>query len=321
MKYITLPNSKQVDAFCLIKSVEIKTDRNGKDYLDMKVTDIDGEMSAKRWGVKDDERDFKSGDFVKIRGTEDSFNGNLQFKVEAIRKVTEADNVNIADFVPVACLPGNVMLSEIEQVVASFEDDDFKRLVTEIIAKYRDKLLYWPAASSLHHAINGGLLMHTLSILRMADSVTKIYTYLNADLLFSGIILHDIMKIEEIGSTELGVPTEYTIRGQLIGHLVLGAMEIDRIGREIGVPEEKLTLLEHMLISHHGVPEFGCAQRPMFTEAMVLSALDDLDAKLYEFRNITSGLKEDGFSNKIEILDRRRIYNHGLEYEGDVELL
>lgn len=321
MDYITYPGKNYVDAYCIVKSVEIKPNKNGVDYMDLTLADKKGSINAKKWTVTIDDTAIQSGDFVKVRGVEESYKGVPQFKIDIIRKVTSEDNVNISDYVPVACLPGEVMFSEIEQVVASFSDEDFKKLVTAILEKYKDKLLYWPAAQGLHHAVRSGLLMHTLSILRLAESVVAIYTYLNSDLLFSGVILHDVLKIEEIGASELGIPDGYTTKGNLLGHLVMGAMEINEIGKELDVPEEKLVLLEHMLISHHGIPEYGAARYPMFSEAMVLSSLDDLDAKLYEFKNYTDELEEDTFSKSIEYLDRRKIYKHALEKDGGVELL
>ena len=321
MDYITYPGRDYADMYCIIKTVEVKPNKKGVDYLDMELADKTGSINAKKWTVNPEDRDLQPGDFVKVRGTETSFNGQPQLKVDIIRKVTENDGIDISEYVPVACLPGEVMLSEIEQVVASFKDEDFKSLVNAMLNKYKSRLVYWPAAQGFHHAVRGGLLMHTLSIVRVAEAITGIYTYLNSDLLLSGIILHDIAKIEEISSSDLGVPGEYTPRGNLIGHLVIGAIEIEETGKMLGIPEEKTMLLEHMLISHHGIPEFGAAKYPMFSEALVLSLLDDLDAKLYEFMELTGELEEGKFTKKLDFLDRRKLYKHPLENPGKIELI
>lgn len=323
MNFEPLPGTGQAcEGFCIIKSVEKKMTSKGSQYLDLVLADNDGETGAKLWDYKETpDMIFANYDFVKVRGRFSPFNDTQQFYIDKIRKVTPADNVNIDDYVPSACLSGEVMLAEIEQVIATFKDEELKRLVNAVIAKYRDKLLYWPAAKNLHHAVRGGLLMHTLTILRMAYSVCSIYSYVNYDLLCTGAILHDIAKIDELIASNAGISGEYSVRGNLIGHLVMGAIEVDRTGREQGVSEETLTLVEHMLISHHGVPEFGAAKYPMTVEAMVLSFLDDMDAKLYIVSNAVDSTEPGSFSAKQWSLDNRIIYNHGKAYDGGVNLI
>lgn len=324
MNYEYLPDGKHVDCYAVIRSTEVKVDKNGNDYLIATVGDNTSSISAKMWKYNEAPvKDFKAGDFVKIRGVKDIYNGEDQLKIEKMRRVDpEMDpDVNITDFVPSACLPGEVMMAEIEQVVHAFSDDDFKQVVFAILAKYRDRLIYWPAAKMMHHSVNGGLLMHTLSMLRIAQAVAGVYSFVNYDLLCAGVILHDVCKIEEIGSNSIGLAGDYTVKGNLIGHLVLGAMEIDRVGRELGLDEEKMMLLEHMLISHHGVPEFGAAKYPGFVEAQILSSLDDMDAKVYEINELMNKVEPGKDTRTNGTLDFRTIYNHGLQNEGGVELM
>ncbi len=319
MNFTPIPGSQLCEGYCIVKSAEKKNSSNGTVYLDMILSDNDGEVNAKIWDYKETPNMvFARFDFVKVRGQLGEFRGAPQFRVDRIRKVTPEDNVNIEDYVPSACLSGEVMLEEIELIVDSFDDEDLIRLVKAVISKYREKLLYWPAAKGLHHAVRSGLLMHTLTILRMAFSVCSIYTYINYDLLCAGAILHDIAKIDEIDASETGVPGEYTVKGNLLGHLVMGAMEVDRTGNMLGVPEEKLVLIEHMLISHHGIPDFGAAKRPSFIEAEVLSQLDNFDAKLYEISTACAAVEPGAFTQKMRMLDDRNFYNHGLSYDGDV---
>ena len=321
MNFYPVSGTELFEGFCIVKSAEKRTTARGTQYLDLTLSDNGGEINAKLWDYRETPATvFAKFDFVKVRGTYVEFNETKQFRIDRIRKVTEADGVNIADYVPSAGLPGEEMLAEVEKIIASFADRELASLVTEIIGKYRDKLIYWPAAKGLHHAVRGGLLMHTLTILRLAYYVYGIYSYLNYDLLCAGIILHDITKIDEIDSSETGVASEYTVKGNLLGHLVMGAIEIDETGKKLGVNEETLTLLEHMMISHHGVPEFGAAKYPMFPEAMALSMLDDLDAKMYLAHSALTDTESGSFSGKVWALDNRLLYNHGRGGDGDVNL-
>ncbi len=322
MNFTPLSNSQSHEGFCLIKSVEKKITAKGVPYLDLILADNSGEISAKLWDYKETpSNNFKNFDFVKVRGTYVPFNDTMQFRVERIRYVIPEDNAIIEDYVPSACLSGEVMLAEIEKIVESFNDADLKLLVIKVIEKYREKILYWPAAKNLHHAVRSGLLMHTLSILRLAEGVCGIYHFVNYDLLCAGAILHDIAKIEELEVSTTGIASEYTVRGNLLGHLVMGAVEIDRIGRENGIDEKTLTLVEHMLISHHGTPEFGAAKLPMFIEAELLSQLDLMDARLYEMAHAVNEVEVGTFTPRQWALENRNLYNHGLANGCDVDLM
>lgn len=322
MNFTPIGGSGAHEGFCLIKSVEKKLTAKGVPYLDLVLADNGGEISAKLWDYKETpSNQFKKFDFVKVRGTYVPFNDTMQFRVERIRPVLPEDNVMIEDYVPSACLTGETMLAEVEKIVASFADEELKKLVSAVIAEYRERLIYWPAAKNLHHAVRSGLLMHTLSILRLAASVCKIYRFVNYDLLCSGAILHDIAKIEEMDVSSTGIASEYTAKGNLLGHLVMGAMTIDRIGRANGIAEETLTLVEHMLISHHGTPEFGAAKLPMFIEAELLSELDLMDARLYEMHQAVEAVETGAFTPRQWALENRNLYNHGKAPEGGVELI
>ena len=322
MNFTPLGSTNSHEGYCLIKTVEKKLTAKGVPYLDMTLADNSGEINAKLWDYKESPlNQFNALDFVKVRGTYVPFNDTMQFRVERIRNVIPEDNVAIEDYVPSACLTGQVMLAEIEKIVASFRDEELKSLVGAVIEKYSEKLLYWPAAKNLHHAVRSGLLMHTLSILRLARGVCSIYRFVNYDLLCAGAILHDIAKIDEMQATATGIAAEYTVKGNLLGHLVMGAINIDRIGREIGISDETLTLVEHMLISHHGTPEFGAAKMPMFIEAELLSQLDLMDARLYEMHAAVEAVDEGAFTPRQWALENRNLYNHGKAYDGGVELM
>ena len=302
MNFTQISKTGTVEGFCLIKTVERKLTSRGVPFLDMTLTDSDGEVGAKLWDYKEElHGEFVPNDLVKVRGTMTPFNDTQQLRIERIRRVSDEDGVRIEDFVPSAGFSGEAMFDELIAVADAFSDEELKLLVKTLLNEYRDRLIYWPAAFRLHHAIRGGLLYHTLSILRMAQSVAKIYPFIDSDLLFAGVILHDIAKTQEFDVAPTGIASGYTVDGNLVGHLVRGAMAVEKCGRELGLSEETLMLVEHMIISHHGEPEFGAAVRP---------ELDTLDAKIYEIEQACRGVEPGEFTQRQWALDNRKLYNH-----------
>ena len=312
MNFTPVDNNGLVDGFCLIKSIDIKTSSKGDTYLDMTLGDNDGEINAKLWRYsKEVHGEYEANQIIKVRGTISQYNGSDQLRVEKIRIALESDGVKIDDFVQSADYTGEQMYNELICIVDSFKDEDLKRLVKKIYEDNRLSMLYWPAAFKLHHALRGGLLMHILSIVRLAQSVCNIYPFVDSDLLISGAMLHDISKLEEFEVGESGIASGYSVEGNLIGHLAMGAMMIKRYAQELGINEKTAMLVEHMILSHHGEPEFGAAVRPMFIEAEILSELDLLDSRVFEMREAVSSTKADDFTGRLWALDNRKLYNHG----------
>lgn len=302
----------RIEGFALVKRSEVKTSMKGAQYLDIDLADKSGDINGKFWDYDSRKTPvFPANSLVKVRGTINEYRGTRQLRIELIRPALKTDNVNPADYVASAEYDGEDMYDAICDIARHFEDDDLRSLVLAVYAKYKNKLLIHPAAVRLHHAMRGGLLYHTLSIIRMAQAAAKIYPSIDEDLLIAGAALHDIGKLEEIEASSLGVPTQYSIEGNLLGHLVRGAMMVREVGQEIGTPEEKLLLVEHMLISHHGKPEYGAAEPPKFLEAIVLAKLDELDATVFEVENTIRNVSPNEFSNAVWALDNTRLFNTG----------
>ena len=310
MNFTCVNNSTgAVEGFCLVKTVEQKTNVKGQAFLDLSLMDTGGEINAKLWDYRPETHGTVNvNDLLKVRGTISVYNGQDQLRVERLRKTTEQDNVRMEDFVPSAPRPGEEMLADIREVVNGFTNEALKRLVLSILEEKEETLLFWPAAFRLHHAVRGGLLWHTLSILRLAQAVAAQYPQVDADLLYTGVILHDIDKLTEYDVPATGLASGYTLKGNLVGHLVGGAVYLEQKAKVFDLPEETLLLLQHMLISHHGEPEFGAAMRPMFLEAELLSELDLMDARINEIGTAMQGVQPGGFSNKIWALDNRKFY-------------
>ena len=218
----------------------------------------------------------------------------------------------IKEFIPASEYDGEVVFSMLLKKVNEFKDEELKAIVKDIMLTNREALEVYPAAYRLHHAIVGGLMLHTASIVEMAEKTCEVYPNINRELLLSGAILHDVAKTFEMQTGKTGLCSGYTVGGELIGHLVKGAIFIDETAKKLGIDSEKVTLLEHMILSHHGVPEYGSPVRPMFLEAEILSTLDALDATVFEINNATGKVEAGEFTDRQWALDNRKLFNHGL---------
>ncbi len=311
MNFKTINPRGTVEGFCIIKTVDRKQSARGDIYLDMTLADKTGEINAKLWSYNPElHGTYEANDLIKVRGSISPYNGVDQLRVEQLRRATSDDGVKIEDYVASADYSGQQMFDELCRIAESFEDTELSRLVLAIYKEYEEKLTYWPAAFKLHHAIRGGLLFHTLSIVRLAEGVCKIYPFVNKELLIAGAMLHDVAKTLEFEVSSSGVASGYSLKGNLIGHLAEGAMMIRKFSRELGIDDKTSMLLEHMVLSHHGEPEFGAAVRPMFIEAELLSELDLMDARMYEMKEAVDQTAEGEFTGKLWALDNRKLYNH-----------
>lgn len=310
MDFSVLDNGR-VEGFALVKAVEEKTSSKGDTYLDMTLSDKSGQINAKVWKYnKAEHGEYEVNDVVKVRGTISVYNGADQLRVERIRSTYDGDNISVEDLVKSADYSSEEMYNELMSIADRMTDPELKLIVTKIYEDNREKLMFWPAAFKLHHAMRGGLLMHTLSIVKLCQRVCEIYSFIDRDLLISGAMLHDISKVDEYVANETGIASGSSIKGKLLGHIPMGAAKVDEYAKKLGISEQTATLLEHMILSHHGKPEYGAAVLPMFIEAEILSELDLLDSRLYEMRDALSGVKKDEFSSSVWALDNRKLYNH-----------
>ncbi len=291
------------EGFLLVKSAEQRTSSNGSKFLDMTLGDVSGDVNAKMWDGATPAPKVSS--VIRVRGMMLEYNNRPQLRVDKMRETVPADKVDMSLLIPCAPYPAEEMISQIDGRIAQIQDEELRRLVAFRVDECREKLMYFPAAKQLHHAERAGLLHHTTTMLRGAAAICEIYPSLNADLLAAGVILHDLSKLSELNSDEMGLVSEYTAEGQLLGHLVKGVCELARAGEKLGVRQELLMLMEHMILSHHDLPEFGSPRRPMFPEAEVLHTLDLLDARMFEMERSLSAVAPGAFTEKIWSLERR----------------
>lgn len=296
-------------SYAMIKELREKKDKNGNGFLDLIVIGSDkNEYPAKIWRFENNGQ-FEANDVVEIEYTMDNYMGKPQLTISSIKK---APDEMIKQFVPSSEHDGVAVFSMLLDKVNNFSDSELKAIVSKIMLDNREALEVYPAAFRLHHAIVGGLMLHTASIVEMAEKICTIYPNVNRELLLSGAILHDVAKTFEMETGKSGLCSGYTVGGELIGHLVKGAMYIEETAKSLGINSDRVTLLEHMVLSHHGVPEFGSPVRPMFLEAEILSTLDELDAKIFEINNATDKVGVGEFTERQWALDNRKLYNHGL---------
>lgn len=303
---------ERIDGFFMIKAIEVKTATNGNRFLDITLTDNTGDINAKVWDYRGEDDEYSQNNIIKIRGDISEWQGKKQLKIIKIRNQNEEDDVNVEDFVQSAPISSEDMYETIMNYINAMENDDIKRLTEHMVTENKEKLLYYPAAKSNHHSIRSGLLYHILRMLKTGESLADIYEFINRDLLYAGIILHDMAKIEEMNSNELGIVSEYTMEGQLLGHLIQGIKNISKASEEIGVSKEISLLIEHMILSHHYYPEYGSPKKPMIPEGQLLHYIDTIDANMYDMDKALNQVEETEFTGPIWTLDRRRLYKSSL---------
>ena len=290
------------EGFLLARASEQRASSNGSKYLDMTLCDRTGEINAKMWDGT--VQPPKAGGVVKVRAQVTEYNGRLQLRVNKVRQAQEGE-FDMSLLVPCAPYPPQDMLREITGTVDAMQNETLQKIVREMLAMAGDQLIWFPAAQRVHHAERSGLLHHTSTMLRMADAICEVYPTLDSDLLAAGVILHDLCKIEEIRADESGVATDYTREGQLLGHIVMGVSALARACDEAGVKGEKKLMLEHMLLAHHDLPEYGSPKPPMFPEAEVLHVIDLLDARMFEMNRALDAINPGAFTERIWSLDRK----------------
>ena len=300
-----------IEGFYLLKSAFPKVTVSGKPFLTAVLADESGTIEAKVWDYSGPIGERDAGKVIKVRGSVSDYRGALQITVDKLRLAAEDDHVDVSRLVRVAPIDRAGAYADITRLVSTLEDADYRAVCEEMLRRHEDAFRTIPAAKSVHHSFLSGLLMHTYNMLRLADFLAAQYAdTVNRSLLLAGTLLHDFGKEREFTFSELGLVTDYSTKGQLLGHLVMGAQETAEVAEMLGIPEEKSVLLQHLLLSHHGEPEFGAAVLPQCAEAELLSLIDQIDSRMEIYREALAPLKSGEFSQRIFALDNRRIYKH-----------
>jgi 3'-5' exoribonuclease len=276
--------NKIITSTFVVVTKQIKPKKTGEPYLALTLGDRSGQPEAKMWDNVDEVLNaFEQDDFLKIKGLVNKYKNRFQLTIHKLRKLGDSE-IEFADYLPKTTKDIDELWRALTDFVDSFQNPHLQALVRafmsdeEIAAAYRNA----PAAKTLHHAYIGGLLDHVVSLFRSCDLICRNYPQVNRDLLLTGAFLHDIGKIHELTYNR---SFSYTTRGQLLGHMVI---ELEMLQSKLALvsdfPNELKTLVEHLIISHHGEYEFGSPKLPMFPEALVLHYMDDLDSKMEAMR-------------------------------------
>ena len=278
---------------------------SGANYLNLELRDSSGTINGKKWDINgDDETIFTIGNVVDIEGDVLKYKENLQIKVLSATSVP-MDEVDTARFVKQPPVPKETLIKRFNEYVESIKNEDCRKILDYLIKRLSPNLFEYPAAVSVHHDYASGLLVHTLSMADIATYLCDHYENVNRDILLTGVLLHDMGKTIEF---EGPVVYKYSLTGKLLGHITIMVSEIRRAAEGLKITSEVPLLLEHMVLSHHGYPEFGSAIMPMTQEALMLSLIDNLDSKMVIVQKAIENVNPGEFSQKVFPLDNRVIY-------------
>jgi 3'-5' exoribonuclease len=277
---------EMLDQVFLVRDKDLRTAKNGSLYLQCTLCDKSGTVPGRMWQTT--ESVFNSipvDGFIQVKGRTEDYKGTLQFVIDALRP-WPSEKVDLADFLAVTQNDIEQMWAELLDIMRAIKDPMIRLLIKKFVED-RDLVATFkraPAAMALHHPFIGGLLEHTLGVARAAQAVLPLYPRINADLVLSGVFLHDIGKTAELAA---GTAMTYTDRGQLVGHITIAAIMIAEKARDAAqeaggpFPQKTIDLLQHIVLSHHGTLEFGSPRLPCIPEAFVVHYMDNLDAKIW----------------------------------------
>ncbi|MFA9557223.1 3'-5' exoribonuclease YhaM [Evansella sp. AB-rgal1] len=295
-----------IELYLLIKNAKKGTASNGKPFLTLHMSDQTGEIEAKLWSISpDDENTFVSSSIVHVQGEIQDFRGMRQLKIKAIRPTTSMDQVKLADYLPTAPLDPSEMLERVTQYIFEMENAKIQRITRHLLKKHQQAFLESPAATKNHHEYVSGLAYHVVSMLELAKSITTLYPSLDKDLLYAGVILHDLGKVRELAGP---IVAKYTLEGNLLGHISIIVTEIQEAAKELEIDSEEVLILQHLVLSHHGKGEWGSPKVPVVREAEILHMIDNIDAKMNMMDRALERVPPGEFSERVFAMDNRSFY-------------
>lgn len=300
-----------VDLFLLIKQSTKGITQQGSPFMTLILQDKSGDIEAKLWDTgEEQERLYAAATIVKVGGEVHEYRGKNQLRIKSIRPAKEEEGVTISDLVPSSAKSKEVLFEELLQYFFEMKNPHIQRITRHLLKKHQTDFLVYPAATRNHHDYVSGLLDHVVSMLKLGKAIAELYPALNKDLLYAGIILHDIGKVVELSGP---IGTQYTIEGNLLGHITIMVNEISKAADELEIQGEEVMLLQHMVLSHHGKEEWGSPKRPMLMEAEILHYIDNIDAKMNMLGRALSKTANGEFTERIFPLDNRSFYKPNID--------
>lgn len=299
---------EELNLVLMIRNSQLRRNKKDKFYLMMQLSDHSETIRGNYWNASESDADtFSSGTLVEVDGKKEEYQGHPQIKIYNMHVVKSDDGYDLNNFIKEAPESRNEMELEINEYANKINNKVWFQIVNYLLDKWHERFYTYPAGKSNHHAVRGGLAYHTLSMLRDAEGLANNYEQVNRSLLYAGCILHDMGKVLELTGP---VATQYTIEGNLVGHLVIIDEQIELAAQKlkIDMSNEDLLLLRHMVLSHHGIGEYGSPKRPALLEAELLHRIDDLDAMMYAVTKALQETKPGKFTEMIHGQNDKRFY-------------
>ena len=297
---------EQVDQFLLIKEAKKGVTTVGKPFMSLILQDKSGDIEAKLWDTGEEQENlYRAETIVRVGGEIHDYRGKNQLRIKQIRPARPEEGIQINDLLPSASTPKEELYDELTQYFFEIKNPVIARITRHILKKYQQEVLVFPAATKNHHDYASGLLDHVVSMLRLGKAICELYPTLNRDLIFAGIILHDIGKVIELSGP---VATSYTVEGNLLGHITIMVNEIGQAARELNVDGEEVMVLQHIVLSHHGKEEWGSPKKPMIQEAEIIHYIDNIDAKMNMLNRALDKTPGGEFTERVFALDNRSFY-------------
>lgn len=291
----------------LLSEVNRGITSKGAPYLNFVIQDKSGTLEAKFWNVSEEQlHTLKAGMFVNVKGDILNYKDQLQMRVLEVHEAA-ANEHDIRDYIRSAAFSKKELKAQMEQRLDAICNDDMRVVCKSILKEYEADLYDYPAASKNHHDFVGGLAMHILGMMNLAEHICDQYPLLQRDLLMAGVFLHDMGKLMELSGP---IATEYTMEGKLLGHISIMQAKVAQVCEQCQVDQEIAVLLRHMVLAHHGVYEYGSPVLPMIAEAEVLYLIDNLDARMNTLQKALERVEEGTFTNRIFALENRSFYKH-----------
>lgn len=296
-----------VDLVLRLSNISIRKTSANQDYASLIAFDGFDHVDAKIWAFDDAKRDvLENGEIYFVSGKLREYQGNPQLNINDLRKVTLEDNIDKSLFYEYAKLNEEELKTKIFKYIDNIDNAILHEITKRMIKQYEDRYFTHPAAVTMHHNYHSGLAYHVYSMLRLSDAYLDFYPFLNKDLLYSGIILHDLGKVLELSGPK---GTEYTLEGNLIGHITLCANEVYRLAYELGVASsDEVLALIHLILSHHGQLDYGSPKEPQIAEAVVLNLIDNADSRLGSIESEVEKTDEGDFTNPLPTFNRKSFY-------------
>lgn len=289
----------------LVSNLSKGVTASGQPYLTITLQDKTGQIEGKFWDVKPEiESMIEIGSFLLIDGDVSAYRQMLQIRINSVQKLNP-DSIRLEEFTMSAPVPLKQLEEELAATIKKIKDVDYALITKTLIEQHYDAFITYPAAVRNHHEYTSGLIFHTLSMIKVAEALMPLYPKINTSLIYAGILLHDLGKTIEF--TGAVIP-KYSTEGKLIGHLQFMASKIYAIGETLKIDREKVMLLQHLVLAHHGKPEFGSAVPPLTKEALFVHMVDDFDAKMTMIDKALDQTENGQFTNRIFPLDDRSFY-------------